>query len=484
VRIEIVGKKRTKNPSHRWYNTINQKNDWEGCMNDFLIPQLLDYFKATYGLSIADAEDLFETERNMLEYLMKLGRELMNKVFEEIGTGYAGPKIEKDGRKYKFVDYRSNTLHGLFGQITYRRAYYMSTEKGGGSYIPVDERLGIEKQHTPGCNYFLSTFTGREAYQESLNRFHEIFRPDGKDQISMRKALDMDYELGERIEVKRQQEIEQVFEERQEIEKENEIQSTIAVSIDATKVRVKLGENVTADGKKKYEIGFRDAKIGAVSAIGWDEKREEAYCTNSSYVSGIEHADEFFKRMWVEMTRRVGDLEHTRMVFLGDGAKWIWDRVPDLANDNSVFILDFYHACEHVSDLCKELYGQETEQYWKHFNNWRDLLFEGEAERFIDELKETRDSNRGKSKGDYIQGQINYFEERKEMMHYDQYIAMNLPIGSGTIESGCKNVIGGRMKQGGMTWSESGADGMLQIRSSISSNRFLTDFRSTLPNAA
>ena len=89
-----------------------------------------------------------------------------------------------------------------------------------------------------------------------------------------------------------------------------------------------------------------------------------------------------------------------------------------------------------------------------------------------------------KSKGDYIQGQINYFEERKEMMHYDQYIAMNLPIGSGTIESGCKNVIGGRMKQGGMTWSQSGADGMLQIRSAISSDRFLTDFRSTLPNAA
>ena len=100
-------------------------------MDNFLVPQLLDYFKATYGLSILDAGNLFETERNMLEYLFKLGRELMNKVFEEIGTGYAGPKIEKDGREYKFVDNRSKTLHGLFGQITYRRAYYMSSEKGG-----------------------------------------------------------------------------------------------------------------------------------------------------------------------------------------------------------------------------------------------------------------------------------------------------------------------------------------------------------------
>ena len=57
-------------------------------------------------------------------------------------------------------------------------------------------------------------------------------------------------------------------------------------------------------------------------------------------------------------------------------------------------------------------------------------------------------------------------------------------IGSGTIESACKNVIGGRLKQGGMTWSPSGAKGMLQIRSSIKSGRFYTDFKRALPNAA
>ena len=48
-------------------------------------------------------------------------------------------------------------------------------------------------------NYFLSSFSGHDGYQESLNRFHEIFRPDGKHLASMRKVLDMDYELGNRI---------------------------------------------------------------------------------------------------------------------------------------------------------------------------------------------------------------------------------------------------------------------------------------------
>ncbi len=69
-------------------------------------------------------------------------------------------------------------------------------------------------------------------------------------------------------------------------------------------------------------------------------------------------------------------------------------------------------------------------------------------------------------------------------MRYDKYRKMKLPIGSGTIESACKNVIGGRLKQGGMSWSPSGAEGMLQIRSSIKNDRFYNDFKRTLQNAA
>jgi len=101
----------------------------------------------------------------------------------------------------------------------------------------------------------------------------------------------------------------------------------------------------------------------------------------------------------------------------------------------------------------------------------------------IAELKQMRVKFKGK-KRHFLQGHISYFEENKERMHYDQYMAIKLPIGSGTIESACKNVIGARMKQGGMTWSESGAEGMLQIRTSLGSERFLQDFHAILRPAA
>ena len=79
---------------------------------------------------------------------------------------------------------------------------------------------------------------------------------------------------------------------------------------------------------------------------------------------------------------------------------------------------------------------------------------------------------------------IKYFEDNKERMHYDRYRKLKLPIGSGTVESACKNVIGGRLKSGGMTWSPSGAEGMLQIRSSVESGRFYSDFKRTLRMAS
>jgi hypothetical protein len=451
---------------------------------DTLVHQIVADFKAAYGLKITDKADLFLTERNMLEYLMRLGRAAMGEVFAGMGKGYEGPTLQRQGGQYKFVGYRKTVLHGLFGLVDYSRAYYFNSEEQGGGYFPLDERLGIDKRHTPGCQYFLSTFTGREAYQKSLNRFHEIFRPDGQQHISMRKALDMDGELGSRIEALRQQEISGLAEEGPGVQKRNLITDVVAFSVDAAKVREKGEERTTAEGRKKYDVLWKDVKIAALSEVGWDPQRQEAFCTNSSYVSGIEHADEFFKRIHVEFARRVGNPKEVLTVVLADGAKWIWDRVGDIAPGKSLFILDFYHACEHVSEICKQLYGEQTLAYWKQFNRWKDLLYEGKAAKFILELRKIRDKAVYRAKRDYLQGELNYFQEHKDRMHYDRYRQMHLPIGSGTIESACKNVVGGRMKQGGMTWSQQGAEGMLQIRSSIESDRFLDDFLATLDPAA
>ena len=57
----------------------------------------------------------------------------------------------------------------------------------------------------------------------------------------------------------------------------------------------------------------------------------------------------------------------------------------------------------------------------------------------IDELRQLRDANR--DQGDAIQRQINYLTANLARMKYQQYRQAHLPIGSGTVESACKNVV-------------------------------------------
>lgn len=454
-------------------------------MNKEIVTQLLECFKAVYGCKIDGPHALLQSEQDLMEFLMVAGREMENQLFAEAGTGYLGAIVNHDGNRYRYIGNRKTEIHGLFGRLKYKRAYYVCEKKDKGSWIPLDEKLGIQKEHTPGLQFILSGFTAREVYQGSLEWFHQIFRPDGKDLISMRKALDMDYELGEKLKLRRKQEIQNSSSGGKGIEKHRPILGRVAISIDAGKVREKLGEKVSSKGKKKYEIGFRDVKVAAISEVFWDVKEREARCSNHSYVGGIEHADEFFPRVWAEMNRRAVNRPGVECVFLADGANWIWDRVCTIAPAGSVLILDFFHACEHVSTLCKELYGEGSVEYQRRFRRWRSIIRKGKVQTFLNELKQIHaNSAKGSARANLLVGEINYFTQNRNRMHYDKYREKKLPIGSGTIESCCKNVIAARMKRGGMTWSPGGADGMVQIRCSLTSHRFEADFKGILTPAA
>ena len=214
--------------------------------------------------------------------------------------------------EYRFKGYRRRQIHGLFVKVELKRAYYVGPR--GNNCHPLDERLAL-KGHSPGLQYFLALSRARISMRRlcssSMRSFVLMARTS-----SMRKALDMDYELGEGLEGLRQQEIEEVLEHDHPIAKQAPIEGVMAVSIDATKVREKLGQRRLKSGRKRYEIGFKDAKVATVSSVIWDQKRGEASCLDSSYVSAVEEADQFFNRIWVEMQRRGVNPENQALVIL------------------------------------------------------------------------------------------------------------------------------------------------------------------------
>ncbi|MDD9988441.1 MAG: hypothetical protein OXQ31_19350 [Spirochaetaceae bacterium] len=211
----------------------------------------------------------------------------------------------------------------------------------------------------------------------------------------------------------------------------------MVVCIDAGKAPIKGNERVDNDNRTRYDREFRDVKV-----------------------AGIEHADEFFRRVWVEMNRRCSDLSKLCLVFIGDGAEWIWQRVAELDNETSCRILDFCHAADHLADLCKLLDGEGSERCRERFGRWRAQLGASGPGQLLTEMHQERDAAVGSAKRDGIQAQINYFEANRQRMNYPLYRDDGLPIGSGAVESACKNVAA-RMKRSG-TWTLSGAKHLLQ----------------------
>ncbi len=165
--------------------------------------------------------------------------------------------------------------------------------------------------------------------------------------------------------------------------------------------------------------------------------------------------------------RRRGLAKAGKVVFLGDGAAWVWE----LARVNfpgAILILDFYHALQHVHGLVEALWGKDTPEGRKARKGWTTWLLKDKAKQIVSQATErlpmALDTERAQS-------EIGYLKNNLARMSYGTCRKAGCFIGSGVVEAGCKTVVGKRMKCSGMFWSEEGGQGILDLRCAFLSNQ-------------
>jgi len=246
----------------------------------------------------------------------------------------------------------------------------------------------------------------------------------------------------------------------------------IYVEVDGTGVPMVAEELAGRAGKQADgSAKTREVKLGAVfTQTKTDEDgrpvRDHAATT---YVGSFESAPDFGTRIRDEGRRR-GLGQAAKVVFIGDGAAWIWE----LARVNfpaAILILDLYHALERVHELAAGLYGKDSVWAKRMVSNWAAMLKNDQineviaaARRRLQDLQLPPD--------DPLEKQIAFFEHHQDKMRYKTYRDQGLFYGSGVIEGGCKCVIGQRLKESGMFWTESGATSVLTLRLALKSNRW------------
>jgi len=183
-----------------------------------------------------------------------------------------------------------------------------------------------------------------------------------------------------------------------------------------------------------------------------------------SYVAALTDAATFGWQLWAEACRR-GLTDQTELVVIGDGAHWIWN-LADAHFPQATQVVDWYHASQYVWRAAASIFGETNERRIPWARQHLDALWEGQVQQVLAALEPYR------AKGDGVSDALSYFTTHQTRMDYPAYRARGLQIGSGTVESACKQLVSARLKLAGMIWDADGAEAVAVVRAWLKSERW------------
>ena len=244
------------------------------------------------------------------------------------------------------------------------------------------------------------------------------------------------------------------------------------VQMDGTGIPVVKKETVGRQGKIPGPPAHtREVKLGCVfTQTTWDKKGYPIRAPDSTtYTGAVETAEEFGRRLFREAWTRGWSRAHLRVV-MGDGAEWIWN-LAALHFPAAICIVDLYHARQHLWEVARTLYPNQTvkQKAWMRAHQKR-LLDKGKIETLVDTLRSI--PSRNPEVREKLRVEADYFERNAERMRYPKFRRQHLFVGSGVIEAGCKTVVASRLKRSGMFWTVRGANAILALRCCHLNGRF------------
>ena len=418
------------------------------------------------AMDVGSDEGLEILENQVRCLTRKIGESLLqHKLDVWVGKnrgGYMGQEIQTPEGVAQFERYESRRLQSYFGRLELSRAYYW--RRGGLSrsrYAPLDQKLGLdERMATPALRRGLIMLGVELPFGRAERMLKELTGVE----VSAKTISEATEDEGARI---REQEAARA--------REAWIVFDGPSCHQAGKAHVggggdmKKWEGVEGPpvlyiqmdgGRVNTEEGWREPKIG-VFFRGTDiveVSKDRREILRKEYVGTMEGIEEFMKRIW-ETGHRWGAHKARNLIMLGDGAEGFQKRMAELFPE-AIQILDWYHAVEHLWEVGRSLVGPERAAKW--VKPYSDLLRAGKVGKVLERLRRLHPRRREAAKK--VAELIGYYENNRERMKYDEFERLGYFIGSGSVESGVKNVVNMRMKGCGMIWGVDRADRMLHAR--------------------
>jgi hypothetical protein len=243
--------------------------------------------------------------------------------------------------------------------------------------------------------------------------------------------------------------------------------------------------NISSDGTMILVRGegWKEVKMAAFSQVevlmpedkrrrsaqrkGKRSREDVARLSAHSYCAGLWNADTFEPYQYAEGLRRGLD-QVGQLSSVNDGAPWI-ERTTFTNFPDATQVVDWNHALERLWAVAHAVHREDASaQEWAEQRE--EELWSGAVEQVIESLEALDLDQPGYP--DEVRQAPGYFRHNRDRMRYDTFRALGYPIGSGTVESGAKNVVKHRMRRPGRGWNRGCAQSMLAALSELHSERF------------
>jgi len=258
----------------------------------------------------------------------------------------------------------------------------------------------------------------------------------------------------------------------------------IVVAMDGGRVLIRTDRRgrKTLAGRHAYSADWREPKLFIIYEI--DEKGRKKRKGLVRCDGTIGNPDDVI-RLLVSELKRLNAGAAVSLAFLGDGAKWIWNRLDAIVAEAGIAparvtrCLDYYHAVEHLATVADAISFRSESERREWLDRMKRLLKKARPADFLEELGKSR--RRGNA---VIRREYSYFKTNIASIDYAALLARKLPIGSGAIESAVRRVVNLRMKGAGTFWKLENAEAMLHLRCQLKTHNWSSFYERLLERMA
>ncbi len=252
---------------------------------------------------------------------------------------------------------------------------------------------------------------------------------------------------------------------------------TVVLNVDGGRLRTrrpKPGRKKEGQKRQGFYTDWKEPKLFTICLA--DEEGEIDRNFNPLYDGTTEKGEGIF--LLLEKYLKTLDISEVEtLTICCDGDRKIWTQIEklcerlDVDSDKIFQVIDHPHAVQNLGEILNFLPNDIDEKERKKISEkCKKMLWNGDIQGLYDSICKTIVKEEDRKAG--IKKWRNYFDKNKKRMQYKYFRSINIPCGSGSVESAIRRVINLRIKGPGIFWKNYNAEYFLFLRAQLLSGRW------------